>query len=86
MIIDNKSQLNTNDDFDIVTCIYVSMYQFYQCYICHQVSCVSKAMQALLDSLEEREAEVVALRKGKEEVLKDMRAENRNGPVFRNLQ
>lgn len=47
---------------------------------------VSKAMQALLDSLEEREAEVVALRKGKEEVLKDMRAENRNGPVFRNLQ
>jgi DNA-directed RNA polymerase specialized sigma subunit len=43
-------------------------------------------MQALLDSLEEREAEVVVLRKGKEEVLKDMRAENRNGPVFRNLQ
>lgn len=31
-----------------------------------------EAMQALLDSLEEREAEVVALRKGKEEVLKDM--------------
>lgn len=31
-----------------------------------------EAMQALLDSLEEREAEVVQLRKGKEEVLKDM--------------
>eukprot|EP00435_Cladocopium_sp_Y103_P024119 s53_g5.t2 len=31
-----------------------------------------EAMQALLESLEEREAEVVALRKGKEDVLKDM--------------
>lgn len=43
MIIDNKSQLNTHDEFDIVTYIYVSMYQLYQCYICHQVSCVSNA-------------------------------------------
>lgn len=53
----------------------------------HYFPFVPQAMQALLDSLEEREAEVVQLRKGKEEVLKDSdRAENRTGSHFLRIQ